>query len=54
MQLFLNGVKTVDYTETEAEIEVAGLIALQIHGDCKAVIAFRNLTLTKLPAVKKK
>jgi hypothetical protein len=54
IQLFLNGVKTVDFTETEAGIEEDGLIALQIHGNCKAVIAFRNLTLTKLPAEKKK
>ncbi|MEZ5324302.1 MAG: DUF1080 domain-containing protein [Verrucomicrobiales bacterium] len=54
IQLFLNGVKTVDYIETEEDIEEDGLIALQIHGNCKAVIAFRNLTLTKLQDEKKK
>jgi hypothetical protein len=50
VQLFLNGEKTVDYTETEPAIAAAdGLIALQIHGNCAAEIAFRNLTLEPLP-----
>ena len=50
VQLFLNGEKTVDYTETDPAIAAAdGLIALQIHGNCAAEISFRNLSLDPLP-----
>ncbi|HRE80124.1 MAG TPA: DUF1080 domain-containing protein [Opitutaceae bacterium] len=49
VQLFINGKQTVDYTEREPGIEQEGLIALQIHGACKAVISFRNVTLVELP-----
>ncbi|MES2572122.1 MAG: PVC-type heme-binding CxxCH protein [Verrucomicrobiota bacterium] len=48
IRLFLNDKLTVDYTEGESGIEQEGLIALQIHGDSKAEIAFRNLTLEEL------
>jgi glucose/arabinose dehydrogenase/mono/diheme cytochrome c family protein len=49
IQLFVNGVRTVDYTEREPGIDLKGLIALQIHGKCKAQIAFRNITIDALP-----
>ncbi|MFZ4767730.1 MAG: family 16 glycoside hydrolase, partial [Roseimicrobium sp.] len=49
LQLTLNGKRTVDYTEREPGIEKEGLIALQIHGNCKAVVSFRNITLEPLP-----
>jgi hypothetical protein len=52
IRLFLNGEQTVDFTETEPGMEQTGLIGLQIHGNCKAVIAFRNLTIEELPAPK--
>jgi len=45
IQLFLNGEQTVDYTESVADIPQQGLIGLQIHGDCKAEISFRNIRL---------
>ncbi len=48
IQLFLNGERTVDYTETDAALPLDGLIALQIHGNCKAEISFRNLTVEDL------
>jgi HEAT repeat protein len=48
IQIALNGEKTVDYTEPDRTMSLSGLIALQIHGDCKAEIAFRNLTLDGL------
>lgn len=48
IQIALNGEKTVDYTEPEKTISQSGLIALQIHGDCKAEIAFRNLAIEEL------
>ncbi|HRH96935.1 MAG TPA: DUF1080 domain-containing protein [Prosthecobacter sp.] len=49
IQLFVNGVRTVDYTEREPGIDLKGLIALQIHGKCKAQIAFRNIAIDALP-----
>jgi hypothetical protein len=45
IQISLNGEKTVDYAETDAAIPQDGLIALQIHGGCKAELSFRNLTI---------
>ncbi len=49
IRLFLNGERTVDYIEMQAGITREGRIALQIHGDCKAVISFRNITIEELP-----
>ncbi len=51
VQIRLNGTRTVDYTEREPGIPLNGRIALQIHGNCKAVIGFRNITLEPLPDV---
>jgi HEAT repeat protein len=48
IQLFLNGEKTVDYTEGEANIPQDGLIGLQIHGGNKAEVSFRNITIQEL------
>ncbi len=49
VRLRVNGTETVNFTEADSAIEQDGLIALQIHGDCKAVIAFRNITIEELP-----
>ena len=55
--IFLNGKATLDYTEADPSIDDAyGLIGLQIHGNCKAEIRFRNITLdplTEVPVVTK-
>ncbi len=48
LQIALNGETTVDYTETDPAIPLDGLIALQIHGNCKAEISFRNFTIEDL------
>lgn len=48
-QLFINGVKTSEYTEKDPTIMREGFIGLQIHGDCKAVIAFRKISIEALP-----
>jgi hypothetical protein len=45
VELTLNGERTLSYTETDATVAADGLIALQIHGNCQAEIAFRNLTI---------
>lgn len=48
VELTLNGERTVAYTETDPTVAAGGLIALQIHGNCRAEIAFRNLTIEEL------
>ncbi|HEY3861354.1 MAG TPA: DUF1080 domain-containing protein [Verrucomicrobiae bacterium] len=50
IQLWLNGVKTVDYTESDAAIPHHGIIALQIHGGAFTRVEYRNLVLRELPA----
>jgi hypothetical protein len=49
IRLTLNGHQTVDYTETDATLPQTGLIGLQIHGDGKALVRYRNLTIDELP-----
>jgi HEAT repeat protein len=49
IQIFLNGEKTVDFTESDQALPQEGLIGLQIHGGSKAEVCFRNLSLTELP-----
>ena len=49
VQLSINGTKTSEYTEKDPAIPLEGLIGLQIHGDCKAVISFRKIEIETLP-----
>lgn len=49
IQLFVNGVKTVDYTEEDAEIPEEGIIAVQIHGGPASEAWYRNITIEELP-----
>ncbi|PAW83768.1 MAG: cytochrome C precursor [Pedosphaera sp. Tous-C6FEB] len=48
--LFINGQRTAIWVESEKGIEDTGVIALQIHGNCKAEISFRNITIDELPS----
>jgi len=48
IQLWLNGVKTVDYTESDASIPRRGIIALQIHGGAYTKVQYRKLVLEGL------
>lgn len=48
IQLWLNGIKTVDYTETDPNIPQKGIIAVQIHGGATAIAKYRNLSLREL------
>jgi hypothetical protein len=48
IRLTLNGTQTVDFTETEDGMERTGRIGLQIHGNCKAEISFRKITVEEL------
>lgn len=45
IQLWINDLKTVDYTEPDASIPQTGLIGLQIHGGGKAQVQYRNIRL---------
>ncbi len=47
--LKLNGVETVNYTETDDTIPQHGLIAVQIHGGGKGLVAFKDITIEELP-----
>ena len=49
IRLYINGKQTVDYTETDVSIPSYGLIALQIHGGAKAIVAFKDIYLQELP-----
>jgi hypothetical protein len=52
IELWLNGVKTVDYTEGDQTIPRRGIIALQIHGGAYTRVQYRNLVIEEPPAVK--
>lgn len=47
-ELYINGVKTCEYTEKDASIPRKGVIAVQIHSGGVAQVAFRDLTITEL------
>jgi hypothetical protein len=49
IQLWLNGVKTVDYTEADSGIEARGIIAVQIHGGAKALAGYKEIVIEELP-----
>lgn len=50
IQIWLNGVQTVDFTETEAGIDTAGIIAVQIHGGATSIVRYKDLVITELAA----
>ena len=49
IQIWLNGVQTIDYTEQEKDIAEDGLIDVQIHGGAKAVVFFKDIAIEELP-----
>lgn len=48
IELWLNGIKTVDYTESDPNIPLKGIIAVQIHGGATAIARYRKLTIKEL------
>lgn len=46
--LYINGVKTCDYTETDPSVPNKGIIAIQLHSGGAAVIRFRDVTIQAL------
>lgn len=49
IQLWINGLQTVDYTETDKAIPLHGHIALQIHGGPPGEAWYRHIRIKKLP-----
>jgi len=49
IQLWINGVQTVDYTEEDESIGQTGLIGLQIHGGGKAEAWYKDIVIDELP-----
>lgn len=47
-ELYINGVKTADYLETDPEVPRRGIIALQLHSGGAALLEFKDITLTPL------
>ncbi len=50
IQLWINGVQTVDYLEEDPAIETTGVIAVQIHGGPPSEAWYKDITLLDLSA----
>jgi putative heme-binding domain-containing protein len=48
--LWLNGVQTVEFMESDPAIPRGGVLALQIHGGMKGTIAYRDIEIEELPS----
>ncbi len=48
IQIWLNGVHTVDYTETEPGIDMSGIIAVQIHGGATSIVRYKDIQIEEL------
>ena len=49
VRLWVNGIQTVDYTETESGLPATGVIALQIHGNAVSEVRFKDIEIDVLP-----
>jgi len=45
VEILLNGERTLVFTEDDPAVSADGLIALKIHGGCKAEISFRAIMI---------
>lgn len=50
IQIWLNGVQTVDYTEKEPNIASTGIIAVQIHGGATSIVSYKDLMIEEFAA----
>ena len=48
IQLWINGVQTVDYTEADPQVEAAGVIAVQIHAGPPSEAWYKDITIVDL------
>jgi hypothetical protein len=49
VQLWINGLQTVDYTEPDDSIEQHGIICLQVHSGSPGEMWFKDITIEELP-----
>ena len=47
-ELYINGVKTTEYIEKDANIPSTGVFGIQLHSGGNAKIEFKNITITQL------
>jgi len=52
IQLWLNGIQTVDYTEDDPQIAKSGIIAVQIHGNATSVVQYKDIEIIDLTTQK--
>jgi hypothetical protein len=52
IQVWVNGLQTVDYTEPDGEIPLRGRFGLQIHGGEPAEAAYKDIRIQRLGAAK--
>ena len=48
IQLWLNDIQTVDYTEEDPNIEASGIIAVKIHGGAKSIVRYKELKIREI------
>jgi putative heme-binding domain-containing protein len=53
IQLWLNSVRTVDYTEEDPSVPRKGIIALQIHDVGKLIVRYKDIEIEELPPTKR-
>ncbi len=48
IQIWLNGLQTVDYTETDESIAKKGIVAVQIHGNATSIVRYKEIAIQEL------
>ena len=48
IQLWINGVQTIDYTEKDPGIDESGVIAVQIHSGPPSEAWYKDITIQEL------
>jgi hypothetical protein len=48
IQFWLNGLKTIDYTEPDDSIARTGVIAVQIHAGAPSEAWYKDISITEL------
>lgn len=52
INIWLNGIRTVDYAEQDPDIAQTGIIAVQIHGNGKTIVQYKDIEIQELPPIK--
>ena len=54
IRIWINGYQTIDYTEPDSDIELTGIIGLQIHSGAAAEIRYRHIEIMEIDKVEAK